>query len=243
LQAFSERKGPFSYTMLADPESEIIEAFDLRNPNPAPGSRVDGMAYPGSYIVDANGVVQEKFFAESHRQRVTSDTVLMSVYGVGKSGGQRLEADVPPQFKLVAFPSEEEISPGNSFALMAEFEMYDRVHLYGEGSDYTAVNLVLDDNPMLQAKDLRLPEPEIMYLEVIDESVPVYHGKVNIVREVTLSPGFEGDSIEVAATLEYQTCDDEYCFQPASMPITFNLKVISHDRERAPEDVRHQEGG
>ncbi|MBT5560491.1 MAG: hypothetical protein HOJ88_11430, partial [Proteobacteria bacterium] len=221
----------------------VIEAFDLRNPNPDPGSRVDGMAYPGSYIVDANGVVQEKFFAESHRQRVTSDTVLMSVYGVGKSGGQRLEADVPPQFKLVAFPSEDEISPGNSFVLMAEFEMYDKVHLYGEGSDYTAVNLVLDDNPMLQAHDLRLPEPEIMYLEVIDESVPVYHGKVNIVREVTLSPAFEGDSIEVSAMLEYQTCDDEYCFQPASMPITFNLKVFGMDRERAPEDVRHQEGG
>jgi hypothetical protein len=229
--------------MLADPASEIIEAFDLRNPNPESGSQYGGMAYPGSYIVDANGVVQENFFAESHRQRVTSDTVLMSVYGVGKSGGQRLEADVPPQFKLVAFPSEDEISPGNSFVLMAEFEMYDKVHLYGEGSDYTAVNLVLDDNPMLQAHDLRLPEPEIMYLEVIDESVPVYHGKVNIVREVTLSPGFRGDSIEVAAMLEYQTCDDEYCFQPSSMPITFNLKVTGHDRERAPEDIQHADGG
>lgn len=229
--------------MLADPESKVIEAFDLRNPDPEPGSRVDGMAYPGSYIVDANGVVQEKFFAESHRQRVTADTMLMSVYGVSTAGGQKLEVDVPPQFKLFAYPSEEEISPGNSFALMAEFELYDKVHLYGKGSDYTAVNIVLDDNPMLESNDLKLPEPEIMYLEVIDESVPVYRGEMNIVRGVTLSPNFSGDSIEVSAKLEYQTCDDEYCFQPSSLPITFNLKVIAHDRERVPEDVRHPEGG
>ena len=33
LKSFSDRQGGFRYTMLADPESEIIGAFDIRNPN------------------------------------------------------------------------------------------------------------------------------------------------------------------------------------------------------------------
>ena len=226
--------------MIADPESEVIEAFGLRNPNPEPGSRVDGMAFPGTYIVDANGVVQEKFFNMSHRQRITVDSVLMSTFGAGEAGGQRVEADIQPQFKLLAFPSEEEVQPGNQFVLVAEFDLYDDVHLYAPGSDYRAVNLVLDDNPMLQAGELKIPEPEIMYLEVIDESVPVYHGKVRVTRTLALSPSFEGDALEIGASLEYQTCDDEYCFEPSSLPLTFNVKVSGHDRQRAPEEIRHQ---
>lgn len=229
--------------MIADPESKVIEAFGLRNPNTQPGSRVYGMAFPGTYIVDENGVVQEKFFNQSHRQRMTVDSVLLKVYSAGEAGGQRVEAKVEPQFNLSAFPSEEEVQPGNQIVLMAEFDLYDKVHLYAPGSDYRAVNLKIDDNPMLQAGELDLPEPEVLYLDVIDESVPVYLGKVRITREMTLSPHFEGDTIEINATLEYQTCDDEYCFEPSSMPLTFNLKVSPHDRERAPEGVRHAGGG
>ena len=48
LKSFDDRMGGFSYSMLADPNSEIIETFGIRNPNPAPGSRTDGMAFPGS---------------------------------------------------------------------------------------------------------------------------------------------------------------------------------------------------
>ncbi|MBT5030903.1 MAG: hypothetical protein HOM55_01255 [Proteobacteria bacterium] len=227
--------------MIADPESEVIESFGLRNPNPEPGSRVDGMAFPGTYIVDENGVVQEKFFNMSHRQRLTVDSVLMSSYGAGEAGGQRVEADIQPQFKMTAFLSEEEAQPGNQFLLVAEFDLYDKVHLYAEGSDYRAVDLVLNDNPMLQEGELKLPEPEIMYLEVIDESVPVYHGKVRVSRIMTLSPNIEGETLEISANLEYQTCDDEYCFEPSSLPLTFSLSISEHDRQRAPEGVRHPE--
>ena len=77
LKSFDDRMGGFSYSMLADPNSEIIETFGIRNPNPAPGSRTDGMAFPGSYIVNADGIVQEKFFEKNGRVRPTAETVLM----------------------------------------------------------------------------------------------------------------------------------------------------------------------
>ena len=223
-------------------DREIIKAFGLMNPNTEPGSMMYGMAFPGIYIVDANGIVQEKIFRQSYRQRMTAETVLMKVFGAGEGGGQRVEADVKPQFKLTAFPSQEKLSAGHRILVLADFEMYDKVHLYAPGSSYRAVDIKIADNPALMAGELSLPEPEMIYLEAIDETVPVYHGNVRVNREVTLSPHYDGSSITIDAMLEYQTCDDELCYPPDRMPISFELEVAAHDRIRAPEDVRHPGG-
>lgn len=240
LQAFTERTGPYRYTMLADPDSEIIESFGLRNPTTQPGTRTDGMAWPGSYIVDKDGVVVEKFFEYSHTNRLTADSILMSIYGAGEAGGVRLEADVPPQFEVVVYPSEEVVRGGNQFVVVADFDLYDKVHLYAEGSDYRAVNIVLDENPLFTSGELRTPEAEIMRLEVIDESVPIYKDTARVSRVVTMTGRLQGESVDVSGTLEYQTCDDELCYQPSSMPFNFTLEIAQHDRERVPEDIQHK---
>ena len=80
LRSFSDRMGGFRYSTLADPDSEIIETYGIRNPNPEPGSRTDGMAFPGTYIVDTDGIVREKWFEDSHRIRPTAQTVLMKTF-------------------------------------------------------------------------------------------------------------------------------------------------------------------
>jgi hypothetical protein len=240
LQSFSERQGGIRFTMLADTESQIIKDFRLMNPDTEPGSRNYGMAFPGSYIVDAEGIVQHKFFNKSHRQRVTTKTVLMTAYAAGDGNGPRIEADVEPQFNLTVMPTQDSVSGGQTISLVADIDLYDKVHLYAPGSSYRAVDIKIADSPALQQGELSLPEPEMIYLEAIDETVPVYHGKVRISREVAVSPLYRGDTITIAATLSYQTCDDELCYLPDQMALEFQLKMVPHDRIRPPEDVRHQ---
>ncbi|NNC64966.1 MAG: redoxin domain-containing protein [Gammaproteobacteria bacterium] len=236
LESFSERNGGFRYTMLSDPESEIIESFGLRNPNPEPGSRGDGMAFPGSYIVDVDGVVQEKFFEQDHRIRTTHETVLLKTVGVG--GGRRTEVQLP-QFDFVAYASQDEISRGNEISLIVDVALPDRMHLYAPGSDYTAVDLQVADHPMLRVGPLELPEAEMLYLEPIDETVPVYHDSARIQRTFTLAPGYEDSTLELDATLVFQTCDDEICFPPGEFDFTFDFDVRALDRQRAPEAIQH----
>jgi len=236
LKSFADRMGGFSYPTLADPNSEIIEAFGIRNPNPTPGSRTDGMAFPGTYIVNADGIVQEKFFEDSHRIRPTAETVLMKTFGA--DGGRRTEVQLP-QFNFSAYASQDSWRPGNTIVLVVDFDLPELMHLYAPGSDYTAANLSIVETEHVLQNRLTLPEAEILYLEPIDESVPVYHGTPQIQREITLSPGYGEDTIAVDAILTYQTCDDEICFPPADFALTFNLDVIPNDRTRAPEDVRH----
>ncbi len=228
--------GGIDFPMLADPNSEIIGAYGIRNPNPAPGTRHEGMAFPGTYIVDAEGVVVEKFFEDSHRIRPTAQTVLMKTFGA--DGGRRTEVQLP-QFNFAAYASQDDWRPGNTVVLVTDFDLPERMHLYGQGSDYTAVDLQVVETEFVLMGALDLPEPEILYLEPIDESVPVYHGTPQIQREISLSPAYREDSITVDAILTYQTCDDEICYPPADFELEFTFDVEQNDRIRAPEDVRH----
>ncbi len=236
LRSFSDRHGGFRYSMLSDTNSEIIDAFGIRNVNHAEGQFGYGIPFPGTYIVDADGIVQAKFFIQPHNQRYTADTILIKTRGVG--GGRRTEVQLP-QFKFVAYASQDTVRPGNHFLLVADIELPDQMHLYAPGSDYTAIDLSIVDDPALREGALELPEPEILHLDVIDETVPVYLHKIRVQREVTLSPRHYADTIRVAATLSYQTCDDEICFPPAKFPLIFDLDVISLDGKRAPEEIRH----
>jgi len=237
IRSFADRVGGFRYTLLADPQSEIIEDFAIRNPNRPEGTRGFGMAFPGTYIVDTDGIVQEKYFVQQHEMRYTTDTILLNTFGVG--GGRRTEVQLP-QFNFAAYASEDLVRPGNRVLLVADVELPERMHLYAPGSDYTAVDLRIIENQNLRAGELILPEPEILYLEPIDESVPVYHNGAQIQREITLSPEYREPTIEVQAVLEYQTCDDEICFPPGEFELTFELDVVQQDRQRAPEGIRHQ---
>ena len=236
LNSFSSRVGGLRFPTLADPDSEIIEAFGIRNPNPEPGSRADGMAFPGSYIVDANGVVQEKFFEQDHRIRTTHETVLLKTVGVG--GGRRTEVQLP-QFDFVAYASQDEIARGNEISLIVDVALPDRMHLYAPGSDYTAVDLQIPASPMLRIGPLELPEAEMLYLEPIDETVPVYHDSARIQRTFTLAPAYEEPTLVLDAVLVYQTCDDEICFPPDEYAFTFEFDVMAQDRQRAPEAIQH----
>ena len=236
LESFSTRVGGLRFPTLADPDSEIIERYGLRNPNPEPGSRTDGMAFPGTYIVDTNGIVLQKFFHDSHRIRETAQTILMKTFGA--DGGRRIEVQLP-QFDFVAYASQDTLRPGNTVTLVADIELPELMHLYAPGSDYTAADLRIVETDFIKMRDLELPEPEMLYLEPIDETVPVYHGSARIRRDIALAPAYRDDSITVDVILTYQTCDDEICFPPDDFEFTMNFDVVMHDRILAPEDIRH----
>lgn len=237
LNSFSSRVGGLHFPTLADPDSQIIEAFGIRNPNPEPGSRTDGMAFPGTYIVNTDGIVQEKFFHDSHRIRETAETILMKTFGA--DGGRRIEVQLP-QFDFVVYASQDTLRPGNTVTLVADIELPERMHLYAPGSDYTAADLRIVETDFIKMRDLELPAPEMLYLEPIDETVPVYHGTAQIRRNVALAPAYREDSIAVDVILTYQTCDDEICFPPDDFEFTMNFDVVMHDSIRAPEGVRHE---
>ena len=121
---------------------------------------------------------------------------------------------------------------GNRISILLAIDLPDRMHLYAPGVEgYRPVALNIDSHPSVTLRPTEFPESEILYLEAIDESVPVYHDTVRLTRDFILGQT-DAEQIELTGSLAYQACNDEICFLPTEVPINFTLNVGDLDRVR-----------
>lgn len=77
LAKFSKQQ-KIGYALLSDKDSKTIEAFGIRNKE-AKGSRIDGVPYPGTFVIDSEGVVREKLFYEGYKARHQAKDIAKAV--------------------------------------------------------------------------------------------------------------------------------------------------------------------
>ncbi|HSF14860.1 MAG TPA: protein-disulfide reductase DsbD domain-containing protein [Vicinamibacteria bacterium] len=177
---------------------------------------------------------------------MTADSILVREFGVG--GGKRTEIQAK-HLKLVTYPAQDVVRRGNRVTLVMEVELPEKMHLYAPGVEgYRPVEVKLTGDPHLKVHETVFPESEVLHLPAIGESVPVYQGKARILQDVTISPrlpGYDKDEttpLVISATFSYQACDDRICYVPAEIPIRFEMALIPHDQDRAPDAIRHNPG-
>lgn len=64
------RKQSITFPLLADPGSQTIEAYGVRDPSG------DGIPHPCTFLVGADGVVRAKLAEEGYRTRHTTDALI-----------------------------------------------------------------------------------------------------------------------------------------------------------------------
>jgi peroxiredoxin len=64
------------YTLLSDPKSEIIDRYNLRDPQYKLGSRAYGVPRPIIFILDHNGVIKAKLYEATFMKRPPVDLVI-----------------------------------------------------------------------------------------------------------------------------------------------------------------------
>jgi DsbC/DsbD-like thiol-disulfide interchange protein len=57
------------------------------------------------------------------------------------------------------------------------------------------------------------------------DTINVYEGRVSFPFTVTVPRGFRGNVVRVTATVRYQACTDEVCYQPRTKTITLSARV------------------
>ena len=197
-----------------------------------------GIPFPGTFVVDEKGRVVAKYFEQGHRQRTTADTVLVKVGGVG--GGERTKTRTE-HLALEVYATQDRVRPGSRIMLVLDIELPPKMHVYAPGEhSYRPVSFSLDPDPHLWAHETEYPEAEVLHLPAIQESVPVYHGRVRITRDVTVSPRLAEPSLKISGSFEYQACDDEICYRPQQVPLQVEVELEPLDRERAPEPLRRK---
>ena len=244
LKYFADRR-KIDFPLLSDPDSQIIRKYQVLNAE-AVGPNA-GMARPGYFFIDPEGMIREKFFEAKYRERLTGNTVLSKLFPeLGEEVSDTVEA---PHLQFSVGQSDRVAVPGNLVTLTAEVRLPPDVHVYAPGTKgYKTVKLVIDPLPDFEIRQASYPSAKILYLPAIKERVPVFEGafrirqelKVNSMAEFSGALGADGKKVTVKGSLEYQACDSKICFLPATVPVEWQFQILPLDRQRAPEDIRHK---
>jgi DsbC/DsbD-like thiol-disulfide interchange protein len=134
-----------------------------------------------------------------------------------------------PLSKHVAIttPSVTGTAPGEKVSLAVEMTPNPGIHVYAPGAkDYLPVKLTLKPQAEATAGKLTYPKSEMVHFEVLNETVPVYRKPFTLLQDVTLKKSLKpGSTVTLAATLEFQACDDQVCFVPESVPVSWTLTI------------------
>ncbi len=247
LKSFADRKG-ITYPMLSDPQSKIIRAFGILNPEGK--GFAAGIPYPGIYYIAPDGIIQKRFFEAEYYNRFTPNDAYAAIFGGPVSTVHPFIVRHGRHVTVQLAQSDKIVGPGSRLELMVTVFPAAKVHVYAPGAEaygYKVVKLTLNASPDFQALPANYPQGTILKFPILKESVPVYNKPTVIrndiiicaTREFVHSVG-QGKQVAVTGTLDYQACNDNECFNPVTQPVKWTLQVIPLDTVRAPEAIRHR---
>lgn len=196
-----------------------------------------GTPFPGTFMLDANGRVTGRFFEEFYRERNTTANVMLKL-GIGLSPVTAIEGSTD-ELKFTAYPSNSTTTFGARFSIAVDVEPNPGMHVYAPGAEamgYRVIRLTLAPNPHVRFEPVEFPASENHYFKPLDELVPVYQRPFTILQEVVVEASNEKeaamaelDALTLTGTLYYQACDDEICYLPAAVPLSFTLGLAAPD--------------
>jgi DsbC/DsbD-like thiol-disulfide interchange protein len=219
--------------------------------NPDAKGMTAGMAFPGFYYIDASGVIREKFFTPKYTDRLTANNVIAKLFPeLATEVSKNVDA---PYLRLTLSQSDQRVIPGGRVSLIADIELLPDVHVYSPGvKGYRPIQLTLHPLPGVEFQTISYPSSKTLYLEAVKEQVPVYEGHFRISQDVTVNPAKIADAlrsvisadkkISISGDLAYQACDKTICYPPTSVPVTWQLQVVTLDLKRSPATIQHKEG-
>ena len=154
-----------------------------------------------------------------------------------------------PHLKVAVKQSDRIAVPGSRITVTAEVQLPPDVHVYAPGTiGYKSIHLAIDSVPELEFLPPVYPRAEVLFMPAIDERAPVFQGTFRIRQDVKVSSAAEfgnslgtgGKTLTIAGKLNYQACDSKVCYLPSSVPVQWKLQILPLDRQRAPENIRHQ---
>ena len=82
LETFTAKRH-LTYTLLSDPKSEIIDRYNLRDPQYPQGSRAYGVPRPIIFVLDPHAVIKAKLYEESFKNRPPVSAVISKLDELG----------------------------------------------------------------------------------------------------------------------------------------------------------------
>jgi len=73
-----------AWPLLSDPQSRVIDGWQLRDPAYPPGNLAHGVPRPAIYVIDRKGVIRARLMEDTYRKRPPVEVVLAAVDALGQ---------------------------------------------------------------------------------------------------------------------------------------------------------------
>lgn len=235
LARFAAEHG-ITYDLLSDVESMTIEGLGLLNEHLAEqqayygfevGDRHRGLPYPGTLVLDSDGIVTRRLFDQTYRER-PSPGVLLREASDRSPKPERSTSLETPVVKVSAWFDAPNFWPMQRVELTVRLDIAGDWHVYVAPvpQGFTALNLTLGPTESLTQAPAQVPRGRPFTVEGLDERFDVVEGAVDITVPVLLhGAGFLADGsnrpdpaelgpLEVAVEISFQACSPTECLPP-----------------------------
>lgn len=236
LADFSTRRG-ITFPLLSDAGSATIKRYGILNTTVPETNDLYGYPFPGTFMLNREGVVTSRFFEATYQERDTISSVLARL---GRAVDAPVTKTSAPHLEITSYLTDRVAAPGTHFSIVLDLKPEARVHVYAPGvTGYRPIALVLQPQPGLVVRQAQFPKAEDYYFKPLNEHVPVYQKPFRITQDVQIDPSRDAaaalkdlKSMTISATLNYQACDDKLCFNPQSVPLSWTINLRSLDTAR-----------
>ena len=237
LKKFADSRG-ITFPMISDAGSEIIKRYGLLNETVDRTSRQFGIPHPGTFMLDAKGVVTSRFFEDAYQERSTVASILTR-QGNGVGGASIVQAT--PQLTVKASISDTTAAPGKRISLVFNVTPKRDMHVYAPGKhDYQVIGITVDPQPWIKAQPTVYPPSAIHEFKELNEKVEVYSKPFTLVRDVTILATQDAQktlaampAVTISGSVDYQACDEKVCYPPRKVPFAFTIEMKPLDRKPA----------
>jgi AhpC/TSA family/Disulphide bond corrector protein DsbC len=228
LQAFARQRG-ITYPLLSDQGSSTIRRYHILNTSAT--GRTAGIPHPGTFVLDRNGVVVSRSFEERYQERAGAGSLAFTLQDPPPAGAQRVET---PHLVLTWWASDTAAAPGTRLGLVLDVTPKPKMHVYAPGQqDLIPISLTIDAVDGLRLHKPEYPKPERYFFAPLKETQLVYSHPFKIRHDVTVevTPAIRARAKEpnaaltIAGTLRYQACDDNVCYMPQSIPVSWTVRL------------------
>jgi hypothetical protein len=240
LADFATRRG-ITFPLLSDQGSAVIKEYGILNTTVSPGNSTYGIPFPGTFIVDAHGLVTSRHFEAAYQERDTITSVLVKLGRLGPSVDTVATRISAPNVTLTTYITDRQAAPGTHFSVVVDVRPGPRVHVYAPGvTGYKPIALTVNEQPALLIRAPQFPKAEDYFFKPLNEHVAVYQQPFRIVQDLAIDPAPQAaaalkdrTAMAITGALAYQACDDKVCFTPQSVPLTWTIGLRALDRERS----------
>ena len=238
LADFSRRRG-ITFPLLSDPGSVTIKRYGILNTTvPETNQQSYGVPFPGTFMLNAQGVVTSRFFEQAYQERSTVGSIMARL---GNKVDVQATTVSSPQLEMTSFATDTAVASGMRFSLVLDVRPARGVHVDAPGvTGYKPIALSVEAQPGLVTRGARYPQSEDYHFKPLNEHVQVYQRPFRIVQDVLVDASPQGQSalkevtmLTIKGILNYQACDDKLCFTPQSVPLSWTVTLRPLDRERA----------